>query len=416
VTETLRERWRILIGSRIWSVAALLLVQMLAGAWTLSLMSFFPIYLEEQLRYAPVAIAGMVAIGQASGMAAALLGGGLSDTLGSKWVLVFGLLGGVTASLIFQSGVPLMVAVLWGLVGAANSLQTLGGSSYLTRMADPRRLGLLSALYALSGTLGGALGSPAAGRILDTAGYRTYGLVGLGLAVCTVLLAVILLPNRQTRGHDPVAGSSRDSMWAMTRRPVMRLLMALRFLPTIYYGMSIVLIPLMINHLAGNKTTVALYSTVGLIVASIAQLLTGRAADRFGHRRPTLVGYGALIVAALGLAAFANQLWGVFLFGVMGLAVAWSLAALMFVLVSDGVPSAEHGRAFGLLHATWSLAMITGSLLGGALTRVAPGLPFLTAALLNIGSVAVAMAFFAHLDRVRTAGAGVRAGELDVAT
>ena len=144
-------------------MAALLLVQLLAGVWTLSLMSFFPIYLEEQLRYAPVAIAGMVAVGQASGMFAALLGGGLSDTLGSKWVLVFGLLGGVLASLIFQSGVPLMVAVLWGLAGAAGSLQTLGGSSYLTRMADPRRLGLLAALYVLSGTLGGALGSPVAG-------------------------------------------------------------------------------------------------------------------------------------------------------------------------------------------------------------------------------------------------------------
>ncbi len=50
-------------------VMSLLLVQLLAGAWTLSLMSFFPIYLEEQLRYAPVAIAGMVAVGQASGMA-----------------------------------------------------------------------------------------------------------------------------------------------------------------------------------------------------------------------------------------------------------------------------------------------------------------------------------------------------------
>ena len=416
MTETLRERWLILIRSGIWSVAALLLVQLLAGAWTLSLMSFFPIYLEEQLRYAPVAIASMVAVGQASGMVAALLGGGLSDTLGSKWVLVLGLLGSVVASLLFQTGLPLMVAVLWGLAGAAGSLQTLGGSSYLTRMADPRRLGFFSALYALSLTLGGALGSPAAGRILDTAGFRTYGLAGLGLAALTVVLAVVLLPNQAREAHAQGANSTRDSMWDMTRRPVMRLLMALRFLPTIYYGMSVVLIPLMINHLAGNKTTVAIYATVSLTVASVAQLLTGRAADRYGHRRPTLVGYSALIVAALGLAAFANQLWGVFLFGVLGLAVAWSLATLLFCLVSDGVPRAEHGRAFGLLHATWSLAMITGSLLGGALTRVAPGLPFLVAGLLNIASVAVAMAFFAHLDRQRTVGAGVRAGELDVAT
>jgi hypothetical protein len=38
------------------------------------------------------------------------------------------------------------------------------------------------------------------------------------------------------------------------------------------------------------------------------------------------------------------------------------------------------------------------------------------AGLLNIASVAVAIAFFAHLDRVGTVGAGARAGELDVAT
>ena len=416
MTETVRNKMPDLTYDAMRPVMSLLLVQLLAGAWTLSQMSFFSIYLEEQLRYTTVAIAGMVAVGQASGMVAALLGGGLSDTLGSKWVLVLGLLGSVVASLLFQTGLPLMIAVLWGLAGAAGSLQMLGGSSYLTRMADPRRLGFLSALYALSLTLGGALGSPAAGRILDTSGFRTYGLAGLSLVALTVVLAVVLLPNQARETHGQGASSTRDSMWDMTRRPVMRLLMALRFLPTIYYGMSLVLVPLMINHLAGNKTTVAIYVTVSLIMASIAQLLTGRAADRFGHRRPTLVGYGALIVAALGLAAFSNQLWGVFLFGVMGLAVAWSLAALMFCLVSDGVPKAEHGRAFGLLHATWSVAMIVGSLLGGALTRVATGLPFLVAGLLNIASVVVAMAFFAHLDRQTTVAAGVRAGELDVAT
>jgi len=60
--------------------------------------------------------------------------------------------------------------------------------------------------------------------------------------------------------------------------------------------------------------------------------------------------------------------------------------------------------------------MIGGAVLGGALTHVAAGLPFLVAGLLNIASVAVALAFFAHLDRQRTVGAGVRAGELDVAT
>ncbi len=405
VLGTLRTRWTDLTQGGAGSVTALLLLQFLSGAWMLSQGSFFPIYLEERLQYAPVAIAGVVAIGQACGMLAALLGGGLTDALGSKRVLVLGLLGSVIASLVFQTSLPLIVAVLWGLSGIAVSLQTLGGSSYLTRMADPRRLGLFSALYALSLTLGGALGSPAAGRILDTAGagFRLYGLCGLSLLAATALLAAILLPGQKTDGRGEGARQALGSMLEMIRRPVVRLLVALRFLPTIYYGMCVVFVPLMINHLAGSKTTVAIYGTVSLVVASAAQLLAGRAADRFGHRRPTLIGYSALIVAALGLAATAGQLWGVFLFGILGLSVAWALATLLFCLVSDGVPRAEHGRAFGLLHATWSIAMMCGSMLGGALMRIATGLPFLGAGLLNIASIAVALAFFAHLEREGTA-------------
>jgi MFS family permease len=106
-----------------------------------------------------------------------------------------------------------------------------------------------------------------------------------------------------------------------------------------------------------------------------------------------------LILAALGLALFAQELWGVFLFGVVGIAAAWALAALLFVLVADGVSQSEHGRTFGLLHATWSIAMISGSLLGGMLLQVAPGLPFLVVALFNLVSIVLSLAFFARIER-----------------
>ena len=378
----------------VWPLFA---VQFLSGAWILTQMSFFPIYLEEALRLTPFILSVVVAGGQAAGMLAALWGGGLSDTLGSKRVLVTGLAGGAVAALVFQNEWPLLVAALWMLGGAMGSLQTLGGSSYLTRAADPQRLGLLSALFALCMTAGGALASPLAGWLLDTSGFRLFGVAGVGLVLITLAVAVFVLPAQPATsdGSEQPAGG----MWRMARRPAMQMLIGLRFLPTIYYGMSGILIPLMINDLAGNKTTVALYGTASLIIASAAQLLAGRAADRFGHRWPPLVGYGALIVASLGLALFSQKLWGVIAFGILGAAAAWSLASLLFTLVSDGVPRAEHGRAFGLLHATWSVAMIGGALLGGALIRLAPGLPFLVAALLNIGSIVLVLAFFAYLGR-----------------
>ena len=96
------------------------------------------------------------------------------------------------------------------------------------------------------------------------------------------------------------------------------------------------------------------------------------------------------MLAALGLAATAGMVWGLFISGVLGIAAAWSLSALMYVWGADGVPKAEHASSFGLLHAVWSLSMITGSLLGGWL----PGLPFLVAGLLNVGSLFLTLAYY----------------------
>jgi len=395
--QPLLTRWRRFVQRDARPVLPLYLIQLLSGAWILPQMSFFPIYLEEQLRYSPLMLSAVIAAGQAAGLLAALYGGRLSDTLGSKRVLIIGLIGGALASLLFLTPIPVAVAALWLVGAAAGSLQTLGGSSYLTRMADPQRLGVLAAFYALSMTLGGAAGSPIAGRVLDTAGFGLYGVLGLVVLAATVIVAAIVLP-AQKPAEDGQPQRQTGTL-ALARRPVVQLLMGLRFLPTVFYGMAGVLVPLMINDLAGNKTTVAIYATTSLIVASAAQLLAGRAADRYGHRLPTLISFSGLIVASLGLALFAQQLWGVFVFGVLGIAMAWALASLLFVLVSDGVAQAEHGRAFGLLHATWSIAMISGALLGGALTYMAPGLPFLAAGVLNILSIMLALAFFQHIGR-----------------
>lgn len=415
VIEMVRSRWRRVSQGDVWPVMPLLFIQFCTGAWILTQMSFFPIYLEEELLYAPMAIAAVIAIGQASGLVAALLGGGLTDAWGSKRVLVLGLLGSMIASLVFQTQLALLVALLWGLAGVAASLQTLGGSSYLTRMAAPQQLGLVSALFALSLTLGGALGSPLAGRLLDTAGFRLYGLAGLAILAITALWAIVMLPAQAPDGHEQQRSRANSSMLELTRRPLVRLLIGLRYLPTVYYGLSSVMIPLMINQLAGNKSTVAIYSTISLVVASAAQLLAGRAADHFGHRWPTLIGYAALSFSALGLAFFAGNLGGVFLFGILGNAAAWALATLFFCLVSDAIPRAEHGRAFGLMHATWSIAMISGAVLGGALTRFSVGLPFFAAGLLNSVAILLVLAFFRRLGSEGAAAEATVVQELETA-
>jgi DHA1 family inner membrane transport protein len=395
-TLELRNKWAIWRSAPWWPAVLLVLVQTLNGMWYMPQLSFFPVYLQE-LGLPPAAIGGVVAGGQLAGMVVALLGGWVTGLLGSKWVLVVGLALSGLSSLAFQVDAPWLVAVLWFIGGAGLALITVGGASYLTRVGLRGTLGVLAAIYALSLTVGGAIGTPIAGVIIERHGFSAFGWAAIALIALAALLATLFMIYL---GDRTTERASLRVFWsgalAMLQRVKVRQLLGLRCLPTIFYGMLTVLIPVLLNSLSGNKLLVAAYATTNLIVASAAQLLAGRAADRWGARRPTLVAYSVVIVAGLGLAATVNTVWGLFAFGVLGVAAAWSLSTLMYVWVKDGVAQAEHASSFGLLHAVWSLSMITGSLLGGSLVRTFPGLPFLVAGLLNVGSLFLALAYYAR--------------------
>jgi len=164
--------------------------------------------------------------------------------------------------------------------------------------------------------------------------------------------------------------------------------------------MATVLIPLLINRTARSKTAVAWYATLSLITASLAQVLAGRAADRWGRRGPTLVAFGVLVISAVGLAGSAAHLWSFYTFGVLEACAAWSLSTLTPCLVSDATAVEERGRVLGTLNLLWNVGMMVGALLGGALVEIAVGLPFFVAAWLNLGAIMLA-AFFFRLPAVQ---------------
>jgi MFS family permease len=390
------KNWNKTISAISRPVAVLLLVQLMSGIVLSPQGSFFPIYLEEQLGFAAVVISAGVAVGRLLGMIASIVGGALSDAVGRKWTFVLGLCGFVFGSSLFLIRVPGIVLLFWAASGFGLGFHSLGGLSYLIDAANTRHLGVFSALYHWGFTLGGALISPAAGALLDNWGFGAFGAIFLVMALMTVLGAARFLPDLP-RGSDTVRNSWRNGLMGygtILRRPLTVSLGLLRFLPTCYYGMATVINPLLINRIAGTKTAVALYATLSLTLATVAQMLVGRAADRWGHQRPTLVTFGVLLLAILGQASFANYLWSFFTFGVLGMCAAWSLSTLMPLLVSDAAEVQERGRVLGTLDLLWNFAMILGSLIGGALVDIAPGIPFFVTALLNLGSIVAATRFF----------------------
>ena len=174
------------------------------------------------------------------------------------------------------------MAALWFIGGAGLALITVGGASYLTRVGLRGTLGMLAAFYTLSITVGGAIGTPIAGVIIERRGFSAFGWASTALIAAAALLATLFMVYLRDRTAER---ASLRVFWsaalAMIRRAKVRQLLGLRSLPTIFYGMLTVLIPVLLNGLSGNKLVVAAYATTNLIVASAAQLLAGRSADRW---------------------------------------------------------------------------------------------------------------------------------------
>ncbi len=398
---------RKLRGAAWLPAGTLILAQVGSGLRDLPQSAFFLIYLQEQLGLAAVTISSVVAGAQMAGMVTALLGGAITGKLGSKWTLATGLALSGLGSLALQASSLGMAAPLWFIGGAGLALTTVGGASYLTRIGGRGSLGVLAAFYALSMTTGGALGNPLAGMLIERFGFGVYSWASIAVSAVLILCVSLFMPDLRNPASGAAAGrTSWASGLAITRQVNLRMVIGLRMLATIFYGMLVVLIPLLINQLTGSKALVAAYGTTNLVVASAAQLLVGRSADRWGARLPTLAAFSALILSGLGLATSVGKAAGLFGFGVLGIAAAWSLSTLMYVWVNDGVPKADHPAAFGLLHAVWSLSMMTGSVLGGWLITARPGLPFLLGSLLNLGSIFLVLVFYRRL-KIQAAGGGV---------
>jgi MFS family permease len=300
---------------------------------------------------------------------------------------------GATAlsSLIYVFHVPWIIVVLWGLGGIGIGFATLSGQGYLTLAASASTLGLFSALYNWGYTIGGAIGNPLAATILGQDNFTLFGLALAGFGLFTTFFAVFL-PHIHPPPHSKDTVSSLGGYKRIFRRRIF-ILGLLRFLPTCYYGVM-TLLPLLIKQGGGSNTAVAWYAAGSAIFASLSQLLAGRVSDRWGVRLPTVAAFTTILVAIGGTIIMAGSVWGLYIFGALGVSAAWALSTLLPGLVTVAAEPGIHGRVFGMLHLLWTLAMILGTLLGGTLLEIDVRLPFGIVGILNGIALILTVPFF----------------------
>jgi len=387
ITQRTSHRSQSLIDAFNRPMLALLALQLMGGMLLSPHFAFFSVYLQER-NFSTLLIANITTVKQIAGLIASLFGGTLSDSLGRKRTLLLGNLGYLLASFVFLLRSPFWIGLLWTIGGLGLGLHTLGAQSYLLDVAVPDYLGLLSALFNWGYTLGGALSSPIVGLILERGSYTLLGQTMIVFALLTLIVNSLVLPRSpvECQAHVPTVrylGGYGD----IAARPAVLILALLRFLPTLAYATMLLLVPLMLNDAGASKTIIAWYATVSWTVASLAQIIAGRAADLWGARPATAVTFSTLIVSLFGLGLWPTHLWPVFVLGTTGLAAAWSLSTLLPNLVAQVTAAQERGRVLGFIHLWWNLAMILGSLGAGALAELSIGIPFGVAGALNLLSL-----------------------------
>ena len=370
----------------------LCLIVFVIGLVTGPVLMLFPVYAEEILEQDALFAALLRALPIGLGGIAALIGGSISDRFGRKLTLLLGMTGAIAIGGLFTTQTPLFI---WGILcyeGIASGFKTAGGQSYLISAVPPNKLGLATALYFISTTLGSAFGSAVAGEVIARIGYGVFGGGAVLLVGILFLGACLFLPKIRQERETRSKTFGIDAFQAylnLSRRREMRMLIGLRLLPTYYWGSVNLLMPVLISRIAGVKTT-GYYGAISLLFAFGCQLATGKLCDTFGHRAPAFVANCLVTLLAFGLVFSHHSLVALEIFGVLGTGAAWALSTTIPRFINEFTAPDEKGHGVGITHLAWSTGFLAGYVASGFLVNFSIQMPFIVAGFFLMVSTAIA--------------------------
>lgn len=330
-------------------------------------------------------------------LASSPLWGRVSDRYGRRPVILFGLLAGAVAYVIFG-----FAEALW-LLFAARLAQGSGGGTtgvlqaYIADATPPRdrarALGWLSAATSAGVMIGPALGSLAA-----TWGYAAPGLLAAGLCLLNFGFAARWLPESaplavpNPNGPARVRRPIRSAFWEVLRhprRPVSRLIWMYATGMAAFTSMAVVL-PLFLYHRFGvtERTIGYFFVYTGTLNVVMRALILGWAVDRLGEDR--VMHLGATVLAlSFALLPFAGSI-PVLVAIAAGLPIG---TALLFpatsAMITHGAEESEMGQTLGVQQAFGGVARVAGPIgAAAAFQGLGAEVPFVAAAALLVASLA----------------------------
>jgi multidrug resistance protein len=304
---------------------------------------------------------------------AALPFGLLSDKVGRRPFLVFGMLAMAGAFILYAYSTTYVALFLSrfldGVTAAAN------WSVGLAIIADiypegERGQGMGTVMGAMGA---GAIAGPALGGILyDWLGYKSPFLLVAVVCLAGGLIALISRELKELTPQGGETGFARKAK-AVLSYPGILLTLMIVMMGSVSLGVLEPLFPVYLEENLGlGSTAIGLLFALTVLTYTLASPLVGRLSDRVGRKGLMAFGLLTTAVVAPALVYSADLALTASLFAVCGITIAifeTPTLPLIADLISGGETGEAYGTAFGLFNVSWAVGYMLGPAAGGFLSQ-----------------------------------------------
>lgn len=352
--------------------------------------------------YADALGAGVAGVGVTVGAYSAtnlvfnLLGGVLLDRRGRRRVLLWGLaLAGGAMLLYAAARTPAQLVAVRLLHGVAGGLVVPAVFTLAADLAPVQGRGRVMGRVGATIGLAAVLAPGLAGVLRQAAGFTPVFVAVAGLTAGGFVLVLVAVREPQATEARPRGGALRD----LLGRPGMRAVFAAVAALTFAVGALAAFLPLYAEELTGSPAvTGGLFTLYAVVAVAVMLSRLAGVVDVRGALAPLGAGLVLLAAAMAVLAATAPlaATWGAV--GVFGLGYGLVFPAAAGFLAAATTP-ADRGRAFGLFNAFFSLGLVLGPTVSGALAGARATSPFTPAVVVGLAGATVVLASRRGLHR-----------------